>query len=96
MFEKLFQELQKREFKRLQDQNVTNQSFKNFAFFESYFSNYIEGTEFEIDEAKKIIETGHPLLTRQDDSHDILGTYRIVSSKKEMTTTQQMDKENIF
>ena len=26
------------------------EEFKTFAFFESYFSNYIEGTKFEIEE----------------------------------------------
>lgn len=29
---------------------------ENLAFFESYFSNYIEGSKFVIEEAKKIIE----------------------------------------
>jgi len=31
-------------------------SFRNFAFFESYFSNNIEGAVFEIDKAKKLIK----------------------------------------
>ncbi len=48
-------------------------------FYESYFSNYIEGTEFTIDEARHIIETQQPPAARPADGHDILGTYRCVS-----------------
>ncbi len=84
LFEKLFRELNNQDFPFLDDKNATPTSFRNFAFFESYFSNYIEGTVFEIDEAKKIIKTNKPLATRNDDSHDVLGTYAIVSNRKEM------------
>jgi hypothetical protein len=87
LFEKLFIELQKKEFKNRPDKNQTIKSFKNFAFFESYFSNYIEGTVFDVDEAKQIIETQKPLPARDEDSHDVLGTYKIVSSREEMSTT---------
>jgi Fic family protein len=84
LFEKLFIALKQREFKDLPDKNMTNKSFKNVAFFEAYFSNYIEGTEFELEDAKKIIETETPMLNRNEDSHDILGTYKLVSNKTEM------------
>lgn len=50
-----------------------------FAFHEAYFSNYIEGTEFELDEARDIVETGQSPAQRSADGHDILGTYRCVS-----------------
>lgn len=85
LFEKLFIELQKKEFKNRPDKNQTIRSFRNFAFFESYFSNYIEGTVFDVDEAKQIIETQKPLPARDEDSHDVLGTYKIVSSKEDMS-----------
>ncbi|MFH0758995.1 MAG: hypothetical protein V2B15_17025 [Bacteroidota bacterium] len=42
------------------------------------------GTRFEIDEARKINETGLPLPARNEDSHDILGTYKLVSDRREM------------
>lgn len=60
-------------------------NYKTFAFFEGYFSNYIEGTEFTVDEAKEIVLTETSLPSRDEDSHDILGTYRIVSDRKEMS-----------
>ena len=47
-------------------------------FYESYFSNYIEGTTFAVDEARRIIETATPPPERPADGHDILGTYRCV------------------
>ena len=63
----------------------TTLTYRNFAFFESYFSNYIEGTEFTIDDAKQIIETNLPLPARNEDSHDMLGTFAIVSDRREMS-----------
>jgi Fic family protein len=93
LFEELFRELQKKEFKNRPDRNTTAKSFLNFAFFESYFSNYIEGTVFEVDEAKKIIATNKPLQARNQDSHDVLGTYSLVSNKQEMSVTPQSTEE---
>ena len=94
IFEKLFVELKQQEFKDLPEKNTTSQSFRNFAFFEAYFSNYIEGTEFELEDAKKIIETETPMPNRDADSHDVLGTYKLVSNSEEMnivpTTPKQM------
>ncbi|MCP4458680.1 MAG: cell filamentation protein Fic [Cytophagales bacterium] len=83
LFEILFRALQQ-QFKYRDEQNTSPASFRNFAFFESYFSNYIEGTVFEVEEAKEIIQSQKPLPTRNEDSHDVLGTYQIVSNHKEM------------
>lgn len=85
IFEKLFVELQQRVFKAIPDQNQSIQSFRNFAFFEAYFSNYIEGTEFELGDARRIVETNTPMPARNEDSHDVLGTYKLVSNKLEMS-----------
>ena len=87
LFEKLFQHLTQLEFKNIPETNRTKQAFRNFAFFEAYFSNYIEGTVFELEEAKTIITTGMPLPSRDEDSHDVLGTYNIVSDGQEMSIT---------
>jgi hypothetical protein len=53
-------------------------------FFESYFSNFIEGTEFEVDEAAQIIFEGKIPKDRPEDAHDILGTYQIAFDLREM------------
>lgn len=49
----------------------------NFAFLESYFSNYVEGTEFAIEEAVQIALQGRIFEKRPKDSHDILGVFRL-------------------
>lgn len=49
----------------------------NFAFLESYFSNYVEGTEFAIEEAKEIALEGRIVENRPKDSHDVLGVFRL-------------------
>ena len=87
LFESLFTFLHNKEFKSIPENYSSLSALRNFAFFESYFSNYIEGTVFEVEEAKEIIDSGVPLLSRSDDSHDVLGTYQIVSSKTEMEKT---------
>jgi Fic/DOC family len=47
--------------------------------FDAYFSNFIEGTEFEIEQARQIIENDAD-FGRYADSHDIKGTYEILVS----------------
>lgn len=48
----------------------------HFAFLESYFSNFIEGTEFDVQEARGFALEGKPFTERPKDSHDILGVFR--------------------
>lgn len=62
----------------------SSDSIANLAFYEAYFSNFIEGTEFPLDEAHEIIFEGKIPQDRPQDAHDIIGTYRLVSSKEEM------------
>ncbi len=57
------------------------------AFFEAYFSNFIEGTEFAVEEAANIVFRGVVPDERPEDAHDILGTWRIVSDDREMQRT---------
>lgn len=95
LFETLFRELNQREFPYRKEQNESEAAFRNFAFFESYFSNYIEGTVFAVDEAKGIIESQVPLPARNEDSHDILGTYQLVASRTEMMITPNSSEELI-
>lgn len=59
----------------------------NKAFFEAYFSNYIEGTRFDIEEAEQIVFDKQLPPNRPKDAHDILGTFEIVSDVDEMRRT---------
>lgn len=54
------------------------------AFYEAYFSNFIEGTEFAVEEAVAIVFEGAIPNERPRDAHDVLGTWRIVSDSREM------------
>jgi len=53
-------------------------------FYEAYFSNYIEGTEFTLAEAAEILFEHFVPAQRPQDAHDILGTYELTSSPEEM------------
>lgn len=46
-----------------------------FAFFEAYFSNWIEGTIFEVEEAEEIVFEGRVPPQRPADAHDVQGTF---------------------
>jgi hypothetical protein len=87
LFEILYDKLKDYYFPERTDKNKSEDLSRLFAFFEAYFSNYIEGTEFTIEDAKKIVDTGVAIPKRIKDSHDILGTFRIVSSSYEMNLT---------
>jgi len=84
LFEKLYNSLAEKIFPYHPEKNKKPVAYRNFGFFESYFSNYIEGTVFKVEEAREIIRTQKPMQTRKEDSHDVLGTYKIVSDIKEM------------
>jgi len=60
-------------------------------FFEAYFSNFIEGTEFEVGEAADIVFRSVIPRDRPEDAHDILGTWRIVSDPIEMRRTPRTE-----
>lgn len=56
--------------------------FDNRAFWEAYFSNFIEGTKFSVEEARIIVydQTAAAALRakRPEDAHDVLETYRLI------------------
>lgn len=61
------------------------------AFFEAYFSNFIEGTEFEVEEAADIVFRGFIPSARRQDAHDVLGTYRVVCDPHEAGCAKQFE-----
>jgi len=56
------------------------------AFFESYFSNWIEGTEFEVDEAEEIVFEGRIPPQRPADAHDVRGTFEAIIGSRTSPT----------
>lgn len=47
------------------------------AFWEAYFSNFIEGTIFTVEEARRIV-FDHILSSRPKDAHDVSASYRLI------------------
>ncbi|MDQ3724408.1 MAG: Fic family protein [Actinomycetota bacterium] len=54
-------------------------SLPALSFIEAYFSNWIEGTEFAVDEAEEIVFEGTIPEGRFEDAHDVLGTFELVN-----------------
>src|SRR5439155_23532784 len=59
--------------------------FRFLPFFGAYFSNFIEGTEFAVEEAREIVFEGVIPPARPEDGHDGMGTCRLVSDRSEMS-----------
>jgi hypothetical protein len=78
-----------------EDNHLTTEAITNLAFFEAYFSNYIEGTTFTVHEAENIIFHHKTIPNRTADTHDVLGTFRIVSNTAEMSKVPTSIKEHI-
>ena len=92
IFAKLTSELQKKILPNIDDPIVSPDSLQTLAFFESYFSNYIEGTKFAVNEAEDIVFQ-HKISSRPEDAHDVLGTFQIVSNSNTMRQTPNSAKE---
>ncbi|MBM4253879.1 MAG: cell filamentation protein Fic [Deltaproteobacteria bacterium] len=93
-FEQLFQALRQPAslLKKLSLDTVlcSESAISTLCFFDAYFSNYIEGTRFELEEARAIAFDGK-IPDRRPDGHDILGTFRtlmgIASTRPESWTS---------
>lgn len=60
---------------------------RTLAFYDAYFSNFIEGIEFTVDEAVDIVFRDEIQIERPADAQDLLGTWRIVSDASTMQQT---------
>src|SRR5262249_24999189 len=60
-------------------ERLARKDIRYLPFFEAYFSNFIEGTEFEVDEAYKVVYENQIPAERPEDAHDVIGTYKIVA-----------------
>ena len=55
-------------------------------FFEAYFSNFIEGTEFGVEEARRISVDGLVPEGRPADAHDVSATYQLARDPYDRST----------
>lgn len=72
---------------------IVDEASTSLPFFEAYFSNYIEGTEFSIDEAEAIVTSGEIPDERPEDAHDVLGTFEAVRDPVLRAATPGSDEE---
>ena len=85
LFERLFRELDGREPVSRIDDDAASPRLRFLPFFEAYFSNFIEGTEFAVEEAREIVFNDVIPPFRPEDAHDIIATYQLVSDNVEMS-----------
>lgn len=84
LFHNLHDALRKFPPEPLREWKPVGQAAINQAFFEAYFSNFIEGTEFAVEEARAIVFEGVIPRDRPADAHDVMGTFRLVADAAEM------------
>lgn len=56
------------------------------AFYEAYFSNFIEGIKFDVEEARDIVFANKFPEGRQEDAQDLVGTWQVVSDTAGMSS----------
>lgn len=84
LFEKLHAALRREPVARRRSAVRDGSQAATLAFYDAYFSNFIEGTEFTVDEARDIVFRGRIPAERPADAHDIAGVWRVVSDPSEM------------
>jgi Fic family protein len=77
---------------------LSGEPFFTLAFFDAYFSNFIEGTRFAVDDAREIVFDGKIPEHRPKDAHDVIGTYQVLSSRHEMfaSASEWVDRPQQF
>jgi len=76
VFDTLFGALNSSPLPEIPSPATTARARENFAFLEAYFSNFIEGTTFTVEEAEDIVFKGRHIANRHEDAHDVLGTFQ--------------------
>jgi hypothetical protein len=80
LFQQLFAYLQTNPSASIPD-TQSGDSWVNVSFFDAYFSNFIEGIEFEVEEARQIVFENKIPKNRPLDAHDVLGSYGVVGNR---------------
>ncbi len=80
---RLFEALQAQLLRQpLPSRPAQSDSLPTLSFIEAYFSNWIEGTEFRLDEAEGIVFRSAVPEGRTEDAHDVLGTFEVVNNPR--------------
>lgn len=76
LFEQLATSLRATALKKVEAIAVNEPEKSHFGLIESYFSNYVEGTKFLVEQAVDIVLHGHIVEARPKDSHDVLAVFQ--------------------
>jgi fido (protein-threonine AMPylation protein) len=97
-FERLAEALRDMTTPYREDRAFGGAEFYNLAFFDAYFSNYIEGTRFTVEAAREIVFEQRIPEQRPQDAHDVLGTFRVVSSRHDMgmSAVEWLERPEVF
>jgi hypothetical protein len=93
LFDTLFSALQDSSGTRRPFGAASHDVFATQSFFDAYFSNFIEGTEFEVEEARAIVFDQVIPSVRPLDAHDVLGTFAVVGSRQTMQHSIRDDRD---
>ena len=91
LFDRLFQTLQDYSGLQRKSDVMSSDEFATTSFFDAYFSNFIEGTEFEVEEARAIVFDQVIPQSRPLDAHDVLGTFAVVGHRSTMQQSVRDD-----
>jgi Fic family protein len=81
LFDVLASHLRSRPLAGVADVAAGDVAVRHFALIEAYFSNYIEGTRFTIEEAIAIGIDGRLPMARPLDAHDLLGVMQVAENR---------------
>ena len=93
LFDTLFAALQDYSGTRRPFGAASHDVFATQSFFDAYFSNFIEGTEFEVAEARAIVFDQVIPSVRPLDAHDVLETFAVVGSRQTMNHSIRDDRD---
>lgn len=85
LFDGLSLYLKRGEFVYRRPQSLDTIALTNTAFWDAYFSNYIEGTRFRVDEAEVLVFDKQINSERHEDSHNMIRSYDLLSNPREMS-----------
>jgi hypothetical protein len=74
---------------------LSSSAVREQPFFEAYLSNFIEGTEFSLDEAVSIVYDHQVPEGRPADAHDITGTYALITDPDDASAVPATGSELI-
>ena len=91
--ELLFSHLRHLPLKEIKETNRLNDHFNNKAFFEAFFSNSIEGSRLNLEQAEKVVFQKALPEGASSDEREIFNTFRLLSNPNEIRKTPKSPED---